>query len=75
VRFNAIAPGVTITDSFKNSDHDTPEMHQMVINHTPLRRLGLPEDIANLAPYLGSDAASWVTGQVIDASGGWNLPP
>lgn len=75
VRFNAIAPGVTMTEAAKESGYDRPEMQKMVSEHTPLRRVGFPADIANLALYLASDAASWVTGQVIDASGGWNLTP
>ena len=36
----------------------------------PIRRLGTPDDIANAALYLASDAASWVTGVVLDVSGG-----
>ena len=35
--------------------------------------MGEPEDIAKVALFLASDQASWVTGQVIDASGGWQI--
>ena len=41
-----------------------------IIQDTPLKRLGTPEDIAGLAAYLISDEASWVTGQVLGLDGG-----
>jgi NAD(P)-dependent dehydrogenase (short-subunit alcohol dehydrogenase family) len=41
------------------------------LRHTPLGRLGLPEDLARAALYLVSDASSFVTGAVLPVDGGW----
>ena len=41
--------------------------------NTPLPRVGEVEDIANLALFLLSDAAGWITGQTIDSDGGWGV--
>jgi 3-oxoacyl-[acyl-carrier protein] reductase len=40
---------------------------------TPLGRIGEPDDIARVVTFMASDMASWVTGQVLDASGGWQI--
>jgi NAD(P)-dependent dehydrogenase (short-subunit alcohol dehydrogenase family) len=42
---------------------------------TALNRLGAPDDVADVVAFLASDAARWVTGQIIDASGGLFLGP
>jgi 3-oxoacyl-[acyl-carrier protein] reductase len=47
-----------------------PGASQEVIARTPLGRLGTPPDIARAALFLASDEAAWVTGQVLQASGG-----
>ena len=69
IRVNCIAPGVTETplisgmsDSVLDKDRES----------TYLRRLGKPEDVANMAAFLLSDAASYVTGQTIRVDGGRN---
>ncbi|MGA3739860.1 SDR family oxidoreductase, partial [Escherichia coli] len=43
---------------------------QKMLQHTPIRRLGQPQDIANAALFLCSPAASWVSGQILTVSGG-----
>ena len=43
--------------------------------HIPLRRLGLPDDIATAALFLASDASSWVTGQTFVVDGGTTAQP
>ncbi|STI75783.1 7-alpha-hydroxysteroid dehydrogenase [Escherichia coli] len=48
----------------------TPEIEQKMLQHTPIRRLGQPQDIANAALFLCSPAASWVSGQILTVSGG-----
>jgi 7-alpha-hydroxysteroid dehydrogenase len=48
----------------------TPEVEQTMLKHTPIKRLGEPEDIAAAALYLCSPAAAWVSGQVLTVSGG-----
>lgn len=69
VRVNAIAPGITRSESSdKNSS-----LAAAIAAVTPMGRLGEPSDIAAVALFLASDAATWVTGQVIDASGGWGV--
>lgn len=67
VRVNCIAPG-WIRTAWGEQASDV--WQQRVVQETPLRRWGLPEDIAKLARFLVSDDASYLTGQVINANGG-----
>lgn len=46
------------------------EFRLLAISQTPLGRLGQPQDIANVAAFLASDDAAWITGQIIPVSGG-----
>jgi len=68
IRVNAIAPGAIRTDALASVL--TPEVEKAMLQHTPLGRLGRPEDIANAALFLCSPAASWISGQVLTVSGG-----
>lgn len=68
ITVNAIAPGLTETDMLAAGF--TPELLAILVKNTPLRRLGLPVDIARVASFLASDEAGWITGQVIAAGGG-----
>lgn len=68
VRVNAVAPGTTDTDMTRRVL--TAELEEMTVNRTALRRLGRPDDIAKVVAFLASDDASWVTGEIITASGG-----
>ncbi len=68
VRVNAIAPGAIKTDALAGVL--TPEIEQAMLKHTPLGRLGQPEDIARAALFLCSPAASWISGQILTVSGG-----
>ena len=69
IRANAIAPGFIITDmTAKLSDEVKEEWSKKI----PLRRGGTPEDIADVATFLASDMASYITGQVIQVDGGMN---
>ena len=68
IRVNGIAPGAILTDALKSVI--TPEIEQKMLQHTPIRRLGQPQDIANAALFLCSPAASWVSGQILTVSGG-----
>ncbi|MCU1463920.1 MAG: short-chain dehydrogenase/reductase [Acidimicrobiales bacterium] len=67
VRVNAIAPGLVKTD-FARALWEPNE--DGIARHLPLERLGEPPDIANAALFLVSDAASWVTGEVMVVDGG-----
>lgn len=62
------AGGSILTDALKSVI--TPEIEQKMLQHTPIRRLGQPQDIANAALFLCSPAASWVSGQILTVSGG-----
>lgn len=67
VRVNCIAPG-WIKTAWGETASDS--WQQRVLRETPLRRWGMPEDIARYARFLCSDDASYVTGQVINVNGG-----
>lgn len=68
IRVNAIAPGATRTAALQSVL--TPEIEATMLKHTPLKRLGEPQDMANAALFLCSPAAAWVSGQVLTVSGG-----
>jgi 3-oxoacyl-[acyl-carrier protein] reductase len=72
IRVNAIAPGLIETDIIANVD---PAAKQKLIDATPMRRLGQPEEIAEVAFFLLSEQSSFMTGQTIVASGGRVLLP
>ena len=63
---NAIAPGAIEVERYHRPDYDREQLGQRI----PLGRVGYPEDIAELAVWLASDASSYVTGQVIYVDGG-----
>jgi NAD(P)-dependent dehydrogenase (short-subunit alcohol dehydrogenase family) len=67
VRVNGIAPGLVKTD-FARALWEPAE--EQVAKRMPLRRLGVPQDIANGALFLASDAASWMTGHTLVIDGG-----
>jgi 3-oxoacyl-[acyl-carrier protein] reductase len=70
IRVNAIAPGFIETEGLTEVGI-SPEMRQHVLALTPLGRPGVPDDVARIAVFLASDAAAFVTGERIMASGGW----
>ena len=69
VRVNCIAPGLIKTD-FAKALWENPETLKAVTRGTPLRRIGLPEEIAGAAVYLASPASTFMTGQVMVVDGG-----
>ena len=70
IRVNAVAPGVVKT-KFAVALYEGRE--DEVSAHYPLKRLGLPEDIAGAVTFLLSDQASWITGQTLVLDGGATL--
>ncbi|MCK2221995.1 SDR family oxidoreductase (plasmid) [Actinomadura sp. ATCC 31491] len=74
ITVNAVAPGPTVTD-MNPWMLGKPEVQQMVGTGNAIPRVGQPEDVADVVAFLASDAGRWVTGQVIDASGGCFLGP
>ena len=73
VRVNALAPGLVKTQ-FAAALWDGPRGEQ-IAEHVPLRRLGVPDDVATAALFLASDASSWVTGHTFVVDGGTMVQP
>jgi len=69
IRVNAVAPGAINTPEAPRD----PELTQLFVDNTALGRIGRPEDIAKAVRFLCSDAASFVTGEVLTVSGGYRL--
>jgi len=67
IRVNAVAPGYIGTEMVKAMP---PNILNSMVQHTPLGRLGEPDDIANAYVWLASDAATFVTGAVLSVDGG-----
>jgi citronellol/citronellal dehydrogenase len=70
VAVNSVAPGIIRSSG---TDRYPPEFVEMGRQRTPLKRLGTPEEVAELCAYLGSDAASFVTGETWYIDGGAHL--
>jgi 3-oxoacyl-[acyl-carrier protein] reductase len=66
IRCNALAPGFIITEMTDKLPEDVKENW---IKNIPLRRGGIPEDVANVCIFLGSELSSYVSGQVISICG------
>jgi 7-alpha-hydroxysteroid dehydrogenase len=70
IRVNAILPNAVETPSLKQVFDDNPGMRDSLNDLIRLRRTGTPADIGNAALYLASEAGSWVTGVLLEVSGG-----
>lgn len=70
VRVNCIAPGMIDTAM---NNHLSPEEKMDLVQEIPLGRMGTPEEVAETAFFLASDAAAYITGQVISVNGGWRI--
>ncbi|MGV8954062.1 MAG: 7-alpha-hydroxysteroid dehydrogenase [Cypionkella sp.] len=68
IRVNGIAPGATRTDALASVLND--EIEKTMLMHTPIHRLGEPQDMANAALFLCAPAAAWISGQILTVSGG-----
>jgi 2-hydroxycyclohexanecarboxyl-CoA dehydrogenase len=85
IRLNVVCPGMTIPASDEdfgarsmwaaeaNRAWSVPEMQARIAKAYPLRRIGKPEDVAPAVVFLASDAASFITGQVVSVSGGYTM--
>lgn len=71
IRVNCICPAMVWTDLIFKGGLTREDLEQEQLKY-PLKRYGEPEDVANLAIYLLSDASSWMTGSNIDLTGGEN---
>ncbi|MFK3978910.1 SDR family oxidoreductase [Micromonospora sp. NPDC050397] len=74
ITVNAVAPGATRTAT-NGSLFEAPGLAGFIAERTALNRLGEAEDVADIVGFLASDDARWITGQVLDASGGLYLGP
>ena len=71
IRCNAVLPGMTDTDAVREklSEH----FRELFFRHTPLHRMGTPEEIAAAVVYFASDESAFTTGQILSVSGGFGL--
>lgn len=72
ISVNAVAPGATDT-AFIGAVTSNPARLEGIVGGTAMGRLGQPRDIAGVVAFLASDDGAWITGQVIEASGGMHL--
>lgn len=76
LRVNAIAPGFFLGEQNRamlvRADGSFTERGQLIINHTPMKRFGEPDELVGTAVWLASDAARFVTGIVVAVDGGFS---
>jgi len=70
IRVNAVAPGTIATELAAKAVLTSEEAKQRIMSRTPMKRLGEPSEIADAVAYLASDAASYVTGEIVVVDGG-----
>ena len=70
IRVNAVAPGTIATELAAKAVLTSEEAKARIMSRTPLRRLGEPAEIANTVAFLASDAASYITGEIMVVDGG-----
>jgi NAD(P)-dependent dehydrogenase (short-subunit alcohol dehydrogenase family) len=80
IRVNAVAPGTIATELAQKAVLGSAEAAARIMSRTPLRRLGQPEEVAAVCAFLASDAASYMTGEVVYVDGGrlalnYTMPP
>jgi NAD(P)-dependent dehydrogenase (short-subunit alcohol dehydrogenase family) len=80
IRVNAVAPGTIATDLAQKAVLGSAEARERIMSRTPLRRLGDPAEIASVCAFLASDAASYMTGEIVVVDGGrlalnYTMPP
>lgn len=73
IRSNTIAPGGIVTDFNNAAIRNNPKAQEWIIAQTPMGRLGEAHDIGGLVALLCSDDTRWLTGQRLEATGGFNL--
>jgi len=80
IRVNAVAPGTIATELAQKAVLGSAEAAARIMSRTPLRRLGQPDEVAAVCACLASDAASYMTGEVVYVDGGrlalnYTMPP
>ena len=80
IRVNAVGPGTIATELARAAVLDSDEAKARILSRTPLRRLGEPAEVADAVAFLLSDAASYITGEIVYVDGGrralnYTVPP
>jgi len=70
VRVNAVAPGTIATELAREAVLDSDEARRRIMSRTPMKRLGEPDEIAEVCAFLTSSAASYMTGSIVYVDGG-----
>ncbi len=70
VRVNAVAPGTIATELAAKAVLTSEDAKARIMSRTPMKRLGEPQEIADTVAYLASDAASYITGEIVVVDGG-----
>lgn len=70
INVNMVLPGLILTPTIAKM---AEKYRNMIIDNTPLRRIGQPEEVAHVVAFLASDEASFMTGAAVEVSGGWNM--
>ena len=70
IRVNALNPGMVETEGTHTAGFIGSDFHKEAVAHTPLGRIGQPQDIASIAVFLASDDSYWLTGEKLYAGGG-----
>jgi 3-oxoacyl-[acyl-carrier protein] reductase len=68
VRVNCLAPETILTE--RNQERIPAPLQEQLAKEHPIQRLGTPQDVAQAALFLASDASAWLTGLILDVSGG-----
>ena len=70
VRVNAVAPGTIATELAARAVLTSDDARRKIMSRTPMKRLGEPGEIADVVAWLASDAAGYVTGEIVTVDGG-----
>ena len=70
IRVNAVAPGTIATELAAKAVLTSEEAKAKIMSRTPMKRLGSPEEIADVVAYLASEASSYMTGEIVTVDGG-----
>jgi NAD(P)-dependent dehydrogenase (short-subunit alcohol dehydrogenase family) len=74
VRVNAAGPGYMDTESLKQRKDWTPQRRKWIVDHTPLKSIGKPENIVHIVMFLASQDSLHMTGNIVICDGGFSMP-